>query len=505
GLEQSLGSIAQIASYISEFGKDSLFRINSASFTSNLDLLGSESIVMLTADITFMGKQETKTFAFDLRDSLGSFKNMSATLRPDNPNPSVDSIPPTTSATAPQGWQKTNFSVELNAFDNPGGLGVDFITYSATGAQAINSTKISGNKATVEINIQGTTTVSFYATDKAGNAELVKMVKVYLDMTAPTVKTDIPADRRVDPGKRIQITATDNSGGSGVKSITYSASGTETITRQTILGSTGFLSLALTGETKLTITATDKSGNNRTITQDVIVKDIEPPIITPPDNIIAEATAPLSDVNIGTATATDNVGVVSITNDLPPAGFPLGRTSVTWTAEDAAGNKASAKQWVTVIDTTPPELTIPADIEDFEATGPLTPVQIGQASATDLVGVFSLANNAPVTYSVGTTVVEWIACDAAENCSSAWQLVTVVDTTPPAITLTIEPTSEPYTTEDNIEVQITVADLVDADPDVILTHNSPRYDVETDITPGMLNLFVHAGQNSITLTATDMY
>ncbi len=54
-------------------------------------------------------------------------------------------------------------------------------------------------------------------------------------------------------------------------------------------------------------------------------------------------------VDIGTATATDNVGVTSITNDAPSGNlFPVGTTIVTWTAEDAAGNTGTATQSITV-------------------------------------------------------------------------------------------------------------------------------------------------------------
>ena len=75
--------------------------------------------------------------------------------------------------------------------------------------------------------------------------------------------------------------------------------------------------------------------------------DTTPPVVTPPLDKTAEATGPLTSVAIGTAAATDDVGVVSITNDAP-SGFSVGVTTVTWTATDAAGNKGTATQKVTV-------------------------------------------------------------------------------------------------------------------------------------------------------------
>ena len=56
----------------------------------------------------------------------------------------------------------------------------------------------------------------------------------------------------------------------------------------------------------------------------------------------ATATVALAD-----ATAGDNVGVVSLSSDAPAA-FPLGPTTVTFTATDAADNSESCTVTVTV-------------------------------------------------------------------------------------------------------------------------------------------------------------
>ncbi len=53
--------------------------------------------------------------------------------------------------------------------------------------------------------------------------------------------------------------------------------------------------------------------------------------------------------DLGTATASDNVGVASITNNAPANNqYPVGTTTVTWTARDAAGNSATCDQKITV-------------------------------------------------------------------------------------------------------------------------------------------------------------
>ena len=64
--------------------------------------------------------------------------------------------------------------------------------------------------------------------------------------------------------------------------------------------------------------------------------------------------------------------------------FAIGTTPVTVTATDGHGNSSSLTFTVTVKDTTPPSLTVPANVT-VEATGPMTPVTFAAATATDAV------------------------------------------------------------------------------------------------------------------------
>jgi len=104
----------------------------------------------------------------------------------------VDTTPPVTTATvSPQpnatGWNNSNPTVSLSAADNAGGSGVKQITYSASGAQVIPSTVLVGSLASFTISVEGATTITFFATDKAGNIEAAKTITVQLDKTPPTV------------------------------------------------------------------------------------------------------------------------------------------------------------------------------------------------------------------------------------------------------------------------------------------------------------------------------
>ena len=195
------------------------------------------------------------------------------------------------------------------------------------------------------------------------------------------------------------------------------------------------------GTTTVTWEATDAGGNMSSVSMTVTVSDGEAPVITlPPVVPPVEATGPETVVSIGAATAEDNVGVVSLTNDAPAA-FPIGTTTVTWTARDAAGNMSSASMTVTVSDGEAPLITAPADIEVNTDPGQATAVvTFPPATATDNSGdAPSVIQTAGLpsgsSFAIGTTTLTWKATDAAGNMSSASMTVTVSDGEAPVITL----------------------------------------------------------------------
>ncbi|MDE3090345.1 MAG: Ig-like domain repeat protein [Chloroflexota bacterium] len=114
----------------------------------------------------------------------------------------VDTTAPTVAANATAGgsaytfntWTKQNVQVTSNAADDVGGSGVKQVTYSATGAQTVASTTVNGSTASFTLSAEGVTTISYYATDFAGNAGTAQTRLVKIDKTAPAITITIPAN-----------------------------------------------------------------------------------------------------------------------------------------------------------------------------------------------------------------------------------------------------------------------------------------------------------------------
>ena len=139
------------------------------------------------------------------------------------------------------------------------------------------------------------------------------------------------------------------------------------------------------GTTQVTITATDECGNARQQSFTVSISDTIPPVIDAP-NVFRSFSADNygCSYNLG-ASATDNCQLISLTSNAP-ACFPVGTTTVTWTATDQHSNVSTYDQLVT---RAPDEIsiTITAGITSSiyrgttQGSGPFGPQSINMTSA----------------------------------------------------------------------------------------------------------------------------
>src|SRR5262249_35030478 len=83
-------------------------------------------------------------------------------------------------------WNNSTVTVRLNATDNPGGAVRD-LHYAFTGAHAEPAAIVSGGALPRSIGEEGSTTVTFFASDFVGNAETPQTRTVNIDRTNPVI------------------------------------------------------------------------------------------------------------------------------------------------------------------------------------------------------------------------------------------------------------------------------------------------------------------------------
>lgn len=205
---------------------------------------------------------------------------------------------------------------------------------------------------------------------------------------------------------------------------------------------------------------------------EVTVEDTLPPALTAPEDITAEcASAAGTPVELGQALVEDICDPdVALTNDGLEL-YPLETTLVTWTATDASGNASTDTQSVTVVDTTPPDVVAPDDITVECASPDGNVVDLGLPSVSDICDPdVVVTHDAPDLFPLGTTVVTWTATDASGNVASDTQVVVVVDTTPPDILVSVDPSVlwPPNHQLVPVTATVEVSDICDANPQVWL-------------------------------------
>ena len=179
------------------------------------------------------------------------------------------------------------------------------------------------------------------------------------DQTAPVTSAapSLPPNGNGWNNTAVTVTlhASDEAGGSGVQSISYSLSGAQSGSG-TIAGDTGVITILNEGATTVTYHASDVAGNaeaNQTLT---IRIDTKVPIVPTILNQIAQATTSAGALVTFSVPASDTTSGVASISALPRASgmtFPLGTTHETVTVLDMAGNSTVVGFDVTVVPSRP--------------------------------------------------------------------------------------------------------------------------------------------------------
>ena len=364
---------------------------------------------------------------------------------------------------------------------NPNGA---ILTFSAIGSDLVDGTVAANcSPGSGDLFAPGPTTITCNASDSHGNSVAQTFTAEVLLLNSEPPVITVPAD----------ITA-EATGGSGA-AVTYSATAyDDTDGAVPVNCSHASGSVFAIGTTTVTCTATDSNANTGQATFLITVSDTTPPELTIPPNLSAEATGPNGAQVTFSVSAVDIVdGPLAVECTHASGLFPIGTTAVTCSATDARGNGTPGSFTVSVVDTTPPSLTVPADIT-VEATGPNGAQVTFSVSAEDIVDgpVAVQCTHSSGLFPLGTTAVACSATDAHGNSTPASFNVNVVDTTPPTVTapadMTVEATS-PAGAAATFSASAT--DIVDGT-------------VSTSCTPASGSTFV-LGSTTVICSATDAH
>jgi autotransporter-associated beta strand protein len=310
------------------------------------------------------------------------------------------------------------------------------LTVEATGAAGavVNFTTSAidaedGALATIQSPPSGSTfalgghAVTATATDSSGNVSRETFAITVQDTTPPQITG--PTD--------LHIEATGPGG--AVVNFTTSASDLVSGTCSTLnVPSSG--SAFPWGTTSVTTYASDSAGNLASRTFTVTVADTTPPVFGVLPDLTVEATGPGGAVVNFALPAMDLLDPTPLVVTTPLSGslFPFGTTVVNATASDAAGNSSQGTFNVTVRDTTPPVISVPAivTVETTDANGAAVTFS---TSASDLVSGTRPTIDVPASgtvFPLGETTVTTTTVDAAGNSGSATFVVRVLHPLPAA-------------------------------------------------------------------------
>jgi hypothetical protein len=330
----------------------------------------------------------------------------------------------------------------------------------------VTTTRIAGFASGATFPI-GTTTVTYRATDVAGNTSTCSFTVTVVGVPPSIV---CPANIVVS-----------NTAGQCGTTVGFNATETTAIPPSVITYSHQPGSFFPVGTTTVTATATNAVGIS-SCTFTITVNDTEVPILAGvPSDVTVECDAV---PKISNVTATDNCpGAGDVlyselrTDGNCPNSYTLTRT---WTVTDAHGNTSSATQVIIVRDTQAPTITTSAADLTVECDGGGNEGDLAQwlsshggAAASDACGTITWSHNFTALSDdcgrTGSATVIFTATDACGNASGTTATFTIVDRTAPVITC---PSDATVSCEDNTSTAaLGVATARDICSAITITHS----------------------------------
>ncbi|SEI53092.1 Repeat domain-containing protein [Arthrobacter sp. yr096] len=297
------------------------------------------------------------------------------------------------------------------------------------------------------------------ATDMAGNVSALASVTVTADLTAPQVSITAPAE-----GATVGISP----------SFTFTSSSTDIAGFRCKLGSNAYTACTSpkaytnvpSGPVTFSVEARDNAGNVTTAARNVTVfaPDTAPPVVTvdPVGGTYAANKSVALSVNEAATIYVTTDGTTPTTSS-PVYSGPIPLTSMTlkYFARDTAGNSSAVSTQTYVLDNIAPVLTV-NPVAGGYASGQLVTMSSSEAGSI----FYTTDGTTPATAAAGSTkayaapfaltantTVKAIAVDAYGNASPIiTRAYTVLDTTPPVVTVT--PPAGSYPTNQQITLTV---------------------------------------------------
>ena len=337
----------------------------------------------------------------------------------------------------------------------------------------------------------GTTTVTYTATDNDGNTTTCSFDVVVEDTGLPqvTCPSDITSSVDVAIGSIVvDYTAPTGTDNCSVASTNLTAG----------LGSGSSFPI---GSTVETYTVIDGAGNEASCSFTITVNGVGPPQISDCPGPITQGTdADVCEAQVSwiEPTASDEGSVVSFTSTHSPGSiFPLGTTTVTYTATDNDGNTTTCSFDVVVEDTGLPQVTCPSDItSSVDVSVGSIVVDYTTPTGTDNCSVPSTNLTAGLgsgsSFPIGSTVETYTVIDGAGNEASCSFTITVNGVGPPEISDCPGPITQ-GTDADVCEAQVSWVAPTASDEGSVVSFTSTH-------SPGSI---FPLGTTTVTYTATD--
>lgn len=262
------------------------------------------------------------------------------------------------------------------------------------------------------------------------------VVNIELDNTAPII--NCPANFNENANASCQFTIPDYTG-LGLVSDNCGVGGV-TVTQSPVVGTNVGL-----GATGITLTATDGAGNSASCNFTITVVDPLPPtVIGCPANIMVnnDPGACAAVVSWVAPTASDNcagVGIAQTAGLFSGSSFPIGTSTVEYTATDGYGNTALCSFTITVVDNEAPFAGCFGDVSVNAAFGACdaiaswtTPIVTDNCPGATISQTGGPASGS--TFPIGSTLITYTATDAAGNTNTCSFNVNVSDAQDPVIT-----------------------------------------------------------------------